>query len=64
MLIVNPEQKNTPGYIGGNSFLEIGFAYMMKKNVYLLYEIPKMSYEDEIIAMRPIILNEELSLIK
>jgi len=64
VLIVNPEQKNTPGYIGGNSFLEIGFAYMMKKNVYLLYEIPKMSYEDEIIAMKPIVLNEELSLIR
>lgn len=64
ILIVNPEIKNIPGYIGGNSFLEIGFAYMAKKDVYLLHEIPKMSYEEEMIAMKPIILHGDLSLIK
>ncbi|HOF79695.1 MAG TPA: hypothetical protein PLP46_02000 [bacterium] len=56
ILVVNVERKDIPGYIGGNSFLEMGFAFVLNKPIYLLYQIPQCNYRDEIEAMRPIVL--------
>lgn len=61
VLIVNVEKKGVKGYIGGNSFLEMGFAFVLNKPIYLLHEIPNISYRDEIEAMSPIILNRDFS---
>ncbi|MFH0792092.1 MAG: hypothetical protein V1905_02665 [bacterium] len=61
VLIVNDSLKGIPNYIGGNSFLEIGFAHILNKKVYLLNPIPEMPYSDEIIAMQPIILNGDIT---
>ncbi len=61
VLILNYDKHDIPGYIGGNSFLEMGFAYILNKPIYVLNPIPKMPYyETEIIAMRPIIINGDL----
>ena len=64
VLIANIERKGIEGYIGGNSFLEMGFAFVLDKPIYLLHNIPNLSYRDEIEAMRPIIIDGDLSLIK
>jgi len=63
-LILNIEKNGIDGYIGGNSFLEMAFAHVLDKKIYLYNDIPKMSYTDEIIAMQPIIINQNLSKIK
>jgi len=61
VLILNYEKHGIPGYIGGNSFLEMGFAYILRRPIYLLHPIPKMPhYETEIIAMKPIVLDGDL----
>ena len=57
ILVCNFDKKEIKNYIGGNSFLEIGFAYILGKKIFLLNPIPKMPYEAEIIGMNPIILN-------
>jgi len=64
VLILNFDKNNIKNYIGGNTLMEIGFAYVLKKPIYLLNPIPKMTYSDEIFAMKPIILNGDLSKIK
>lgn len=64
ILVVNVTKNGIEDYIGGNTFLEMGFAYVLKKKIFLLNDIPKMNYADEIIAMKPIILNGNLNLIK
>ncbi len=64
ILVLNDTLKDIPNYIGGNSFLEIGFAHVLNKKIYLLNPIPEISYSDEIVAMQPIILNGDLKLIK
>lgn len=64
VLIINEERKNIKNYIGGNSFLEMAFAHVLNKEVFLLNPIPDMGYSDELIAMQPTILNGDLSLIK
>jgi len=51
-------------YIGGNTFLEMAFAHILDKPIYLQNPIPEILYKDEIIAMQPIILNGDLSRIK
>lgn len=61
ILLVNIERKGIEGYIGGNSFLEMGFAHILNKPIYLLYPIPEMGYRDEIEAMNPILLNGDMS---
>lgn len=62
VLILNYDKHGIAGYIGGNSFLEMGFAYILKKPIYLLNPIPKMPYyETEIIAMKPIVIDGDLN---
>ncbi|MCU0680208.1 MAG: hypothetical protein MUF50_02780 [Planctomycetes bacterium] len=60
ILVVNVTKKGIENYIGGNSFLEIGFAYVLGKKIFLLNDAPEMSYSDEILIMQPIIINSDL----
>lgn len=60
VLIVNPEKRGISGYIGGNTFLEMGFAHVLNKKLYCLYALPDVSYLSEIIAMQPIVLDGDL----
>ena len=61
VLIVNSDKNNIANYIGGNSFLEMGFAHVLNKKIFLLNAIPQMPYTAEILAMQPIVLNGDLS---
>ncbi len=61
ILVVNHTKKGIKGYIGGNTFLEMGIAFYLGKKIYLLYGIPKMDYQLELHAMRPVVLNGDLS---
>jgi len=61
ILAVNKNKNNIQNYIGGNTFLEIGFAHVLNKKIFLLNLIPEMPYSDEIKAMLPIIINGDLT---
>lgn len=62
LLVANFDKHGIKNYIGGNAFLEMGFAHVLHQKIYLLNPIPHMPYyESEIIAMRPIIINGDLS---
>jgi hypothetical protein len=60
ILVVNEEKNRVKNYIGANTFLEIGFAHVLDKLIFLLNPIPNLNYTDEIRAMKPIILNGDL----
>ena len=65
LLVVNNSLKNgRKNYISGSSFLEMGFAHALGKKIFLLQGIPELSYKDEIMAMKPIILNGNLNKVK
>ena len=64
VLAVNDDKNGIANYIGGNTFLEIGFAHVLNKKIYLLNDIPDVSYSDEIIAMNPIVIFGLLSKIR
>jgi hypothetical protein len=62
VLAMNLEKSGIPNYIGGNTFLEIGYAHILGKKIYLLNPIPEIPYyKTELIAMQPVILNGDLS---
>lgn len=62
VLIVNFEKKGIPNYIGGNTFLEIGYAYGTGKPIYILNSMPEGSaYAEEIFGMRPVFLEGDVS---
>ena len=60
LLVINEEINGVKGYVGGSTFLEMGFAHVLDKKIFLLNEIPKMGYTDEIVAMQPVVLNRDL----
>jgi nucleoside 2-deoxyribosyltransferase len=60
ILVLNYKKKEIENYIGGNTFLEIGFAHVLNKKIYLLNPIPEMHYKDELVAMQPIVINGDL----
>lgn len=58
ILVVNEEKRGIPGYIGGNTLIEIGVAFYLKKPIYILHPISsQLSYTQEIFGMRPVFLN-------
>jgi nucleoside 2-deoxyribosyltransferase len=61
VLVLNPDKKGVKNYIGGNTLIEMGFAYVLDKKIFLYNPIPDMGYTDEIKAMKPIILDKDLS---
>ena len=61
LLILNLEKNGIENYIGGNTFLEMGFAHVLGKPIYLYNGIPDASYKEEILAMQPITLNGNIS---
>ncbi len=64
ILVGNLEKHGIHDYIGGNTFLEMAFAHILDKPIYLQNPIPEISYKDELIAMQPIIINGDFSKIK
>jgi len=63
IIVINVDKNGIKNYIGGNTFLEMGFAYVLDKKLFLLNDIPKVNYKDEIVALKPIILNGNIELI-
>ncbi len=61
VLICNPSKNGIENYVGGNTFIEMAFAHVLNKKIFMYNPIPDMSYKDEMEAMRPIILNRHLT---
>jgi len=66
IVVLNYEKKGVENYVGGNTLMEIGFAYVADKEIFLMNPIPtEVPYTDEINAMvkKENILNGDVSLI-
>ena len=62
LVVANYDKHGVKNYIGGNTFLEMGFAHVLNQKLYLMNPIPHMPYyETELIAMKPIILDGDLT---
>ena len=62
ILIINHEKRGISGYIGGNTLIEIGVAFYLKKKIFILNPVSsELSYKQEIMGMKPIMLNGNFS---
>lgn len=65
ILVLNYDKNEIANYIGGNTLIEMGVACWLKKPIYLYNPIPdQISYCEEIKGMQPIVINQDLKLIK
>lgn len=62
ILVINKNKNNIPNYVWWNSLIEIAFAHVLDKKIFLLNPIPTtLNYTDEIEAMKPVIINNNLN---
>ncbi|MEK6909625.1 MAG: hypothetical protein AABW61_00950 [Candidatus Aenigmatarchaeota archaeon] len=65
ILVLNYDRKGIKNYIGGNILMEIGFAHVLDKKIFLMNPIPEIDYyKSEIEAVRPVVINGDLAQIK
>ncbi|MBU1632186.1 MAG: hypothetical protein ABH824_00600 [Nanoarchaeota archaeon] len=58
--VTNYDKNGIAGYIGGNSFLEMGLAFYKGIPIFLLNDIPQeVNYKEELIALQPIVVGED-----
>ena len=60
ILVINKDRKGIPNYVGGNTLIEMAFAYVLGKKIFLMHPVPEMSYSDEIHAMKPVVIDGDL----
>ncbi|MBU4466579.1 hypothetical protein KKF47_00755 [Patescibacteria group bacterium] len=65
VLVLNYDKNGVKNYIGGNTLMEIGFAHVLNQKIFLLNPIPEIPYyKTEIEAVKPVIINGNLSKIE
>ena len=65
ILVMNLDKNGIKNYIGGNTLMEIGFAHVLNQKIFLWNPIPEIPYyRTEIEAVKPVIINGDLSKIK
>ncbi len=65
ILVINQEKRGIAGYIGGNTLIEIRVAFYFKKPIFILNPVSsELSYKQEILGIKPVILNGNLNNIK
>ena len=60
ILVLNKTKNNILNYIGSNTLLEMGLAFHKRKNIYLLNAVPEISCKEEILGMKPRVLDGDL----
>ena len=65
ILVCNFDKNGISNYIGGNTLMEMGFAHVNGKKVFLLNPIPQEApYRDEIEAMADSVIHGDLTRIR
>lgn len=62
IVVVNPEKRGIPGYIGGNTLMEIGLAFYLRKPIYILNPVSsELSHKQEVLGMKPVFLDGDIN---
>jgi hypothetical protein len=60
VLVLNYTKNNIENYVGGNSLIEMAFAHVLFKKIFLLNPVPKINYSDEIESFKPVVISGDL----
>lgn len=61
VFIYNEEKKGVAGYIGGNTLMEMAFAFAQGIEIFMLRPAPDLSYADEVLGMLPIVIDGDVA---
>ncbi|MFH1327055.1 MAG: hypothetical protein ABIH59_02930 [archaeon] len=64
VLVYNASKNGIENYVGGNTLIEMAFAHVLDKRIFIYNPIPNMQYRDEIEAMQPVVLDRDLARIR
>ncbi|HCC83384.1 TPA: hypothetical protein DEP96_00880 [Candidatus Uhrbacteria bacterium] len=64
VVILNLDKNGIANYVGPNTLMKIGLAFHLRKPIFLMNPIPQISYFEELIGMKPVVINGDLSLLK
>ncbi len=64
VFVLNLDKNGIRGYIGPNTLIEMGLAFHLKKRIFLLRELPELDYKEELLGMKPFLINGDLGEIK
>lgn len=63
ILVVNETNRDIEHYVGGNTLMEIAYAYAQGLNIFMLNSLPKTAITDELQAIGPLLLDGDLEAI-
>jgi len=63
ILVINKDKNGIKGYIGGNTFLEMGFAHVLNKKIFTTNPLSNKqdAIYQELMAMEPTVIGEKLT---
>jgi hypothetical protein len=61
VLIYNHSKNGIENYVGGNTLIEMAFAHVLNKRIFMYNPVPNMNYRDEMEAMQPEVLRGDLT---
>ncbi len=62
ILVLNENKKGIPGYIGGNTLMEMALAFHFQKPIFIYNEIDnRLSLKEEVYGLEPIFIKRDLS---
>lgn len=61
ILVLNYTKNGVEHYVGANTLLEMGLALHLNKKIFLFNPIPDISYREEILGMKPTVINGDLT---
>ena len=65
ILVLNYDRRGVKNYVGGNTLMEIGFAHVLNKKIFMINPVPDIDYyKSEIEAVKPVIINGNLTKIR
>ncbi|HYV33617.1 MAG TPA: hypothetical protein VE973_02110 [Candidatus Limnocylindria bacterium] len=63
ILVLNYDKNGVKNYIGPNTLIEMGVAFYLKKKIYLLNPIPELAWQEEVLGLKPVVINNNFTLI-
>jgi non-canonical (house-cleaning) NTP pyrophosphatase len=60
IFVFNEDKKGIEGYVGGSTLMEMAFAYAQGIEIFLLKNPTGVSYTEEILGTRPILLHNDI----
>ncbi|MBD3354571.1 hypothetical protein GF361_01140 [Candidatus Woesearchaeota archaeon] len=64
LLVLNYEKNGKKNYLGGSTLLEMYDAFKLNKKIFMVNPVPENMLKDEILGLNPIIIENNLEMVK